>query len=678
MRLKKTIFICTLLVVTSLAVAQQKKIFTRMDIFELEWAENPQISPNGNWVVYQRKGMDIMKDRKQSRLWLLSTDGKNHTKLTNRDVNESNPVWSPDGTRITFVSSTDNGAEIFVHWLKTHKTARLTQLDKSPSGLKWSPDSKHIAFTKKIPQSNPVLVKPPKKPKGSTWAKPPRVTTRLKYESDGSGYIEPGFTHLFIISADGGTARQISSGNFNFGNPQWAHDGKSLFFSSNLNVNWEYETRNSEIYSIVINNGKITTLTNRNGPDYGLVISPNGKQIAYFGYDDHIQTYQVNKIYLMNLDGSGKKELTTNLDRRKMNLKWSIDGKGLYFQYDNKGNTKIGYTTLLGKTKIIANNIGGTSIGKPYSSGSYSISNTEKIAYTHTTPYHPSEIATIKKGTRKESLITNLNGDLLNYRDLATLEEIWYKSSIDNIDIQGWIVKPPHFDTSKKYPLLVENHGGPISNYGNRFSPEIQLYASAGYVIFYPNPRGSTGYGEKFGNLLYHNYPSNDYNDVMDGVDTVINKGFINKNELYVAGGSAGGIMTAWIISKNNRFKAAAVVKPVMNWVSKTLTADNYFYYANYRYPGQPWENLETYMKFSPISLVGNIETPTLVMVGTADLRTPISEAKQLYGALKIRKIETALVEIPGSYHNISNRPSQLITKVDHILAWFEKFRKKQ
>jgi len=678
MKSKHLLFICTFFIISATLFGQQKTPFSNLDVFELEWAQRPQISPDGNWIVYQRRSMDIMKDRKQSRLWLLSSDGKNHTKLTNQDKNESSPVWSPDGTRIAFTSSTDNGSEIFVYWVKTNKIARLTQLDKSPSGLHWSPNGKQLAFLKKIAQPNPTLVKPPHKPKGAKWADHPRVTTRLKYEADGSGYIEPGFRHLFVISAEGGTATQISKGDFNFGTPQWSKDGKSLYFSSNLNTDWEYKTRNSEIYALNIKDGNISALTDRNGPDYGLAISPNGKQLAYLGYDDKIQTYQVNKIYLMNLDGSNKKEINTKLDRGKSNLKWSPDGKGLYFQYDDKGNTKIGYTSLLGKTITIANNVGGTAIGRPYGGGSYSVSNTGKITYTHTTPTHPSEVAVAQKGLKNEQVISNLNDDLLAYRNLASVEEIWYKSSVDGNNIQGWIVKPFNFDASKKYPLLVENHGGPISNYGDRFSPEIQLYATAGYVVFYPNPRGSTSYGEKFGNLLHHNYPGNDYDDVMDGVDAILTKGYIDNNELYVTGGSAGGIMTAWMIGKNNRFKAAAVVKPVMNWISKTLTADNYFYYANYRYPGQPWEHIETYMKFSPISLVGNIQTPTLVMVGTADMRTPLSEAKQLYSALKIRKIETALVEIPGSYHNISNRPSQLITKVDHVLAWFEKFRKKE
>lgn len=298
-----------------------------------------------------------------------------------------------------------------------------------------------------------------------------------------------------------------------------------------------------------------------------------------------------------------------------------------------------------------------------------------RIVFTHTTPSHPSELAMVSRG-EEARLLMSLNDDLLAQRQLGEVEEIWYKSSVDGRDIQGWMLKPPSFDSGKKYPLLVENHGGPISNYGDRFSPEMQLMAADGYVVFYPNPRGSTSYGEEFGNLLYHNYPGDDYHDVMDGVDAMIEKGFIAEDSLFVTGGSAGGIMTAWMIGKNNRFRAAAVVKPVMNWISKTLTADNYYGYANSRFPGQPWENIETYMKYSPVSLVGNIETPTLVMVGTADLRTPPSEAKQLYHALKLRKIETAYVEIPGASHNIAGRPSQLITKIDHILAWFDKYRK--
>lgn len=656
--------------------AQLNPPFTSMDVFQLEWVTNPQISPDGNWVVYQRGGMDIMNDQRQSRLWMIKTDGTNHQKLTSNDVSESNPVWSPDGQKIAFSSSTEHGSEIFVYWLKTGKVARLSQLENSPSRVSWSPDGKWLAFSMKIPSKELSLVSPPKKPKGANWADPPKITTRFKHESDGSGYISPGFNHLFVIPAEGGTPRQITKGDLNHrGTPQWSSDGSHLFISSNLKKDWEYDFRNSEIYKISVESGEVKALTNRNGPDRDFSISPNGQQIAYIGFDDKMQTYQVSRLYVMDIDGSNKKEVKTNLDRSISSPIWEASGKGIYFMYDDKGNTKIGYTELSGKNNVVAHNLGGTGIGRPYGGGSYSVSKNGKIVYTHTTPYHPSELALVKKGDKKERLIMSLNDDLLKYRNLGKVEEVWYKSTFDKRDIQGWIVYPPNFDVKKKYPLLVENHGGPISNYGDRFSPEIQLYATAGYVVFYPNPRGSTSYGEEFGNLLYHNYPGEDYQDVMDGVDVLLQKSFLTEDSLFVTGGSAGGIMTAWMIGKNNRFRAAAVIKPVMNWISKTLTADNYYGYANSRYPGQPWENMDAYMKFSPISLVGNIQTPTLVMVGTSDLRTPLSEAKQLYHALKIRRIETALVEVPGAPHFISRRPSQLITKIEHILAWFDRYR---
>lgn len=655
----------------------QEKPFSRMDVFELEWVQDPQISPDGSRIVYMRRGMDKMKDRRTSRLWIINSDGSGHMKLTHRDVNESNPRWSPDGSRIAFSSSAEgNGSEIYVFWVESGKMARVTQLERSPNGLSWSPDGKQIAFSMHVPESNPVLVKPPKKPKGADWAEHPRVTKRLKHEADGVGYLEPGFSHLYVVPADGGTARQITSGDYHHDStPAWTPDGESLIFSANRHDNWEYDRRNSEIYSVSVENGVITPLTDRFGPDFSPAISPDGNKIAYLGYDDKTQTYQVTHLYIINLDGSGKKEIETKLDRSISDITWDGDGDGLYFMYDDEGNTKIGHTDLSGNTTLVANDVGGTSIGRPYGGGSFSVSDSGTIALNQTTPYHPAELSVVTMGENNTNRITDLNGDLLEYRKLGEIEEVWYESSVDGRKIQGWIVRPPDFNEEKKYPLLVENHGGPISNYGDRFSPEIQLYAADGYVVFYPNPRGSTSYGEEFGNLLYHSYPGDDYHDVMDGVDMLIDRGYVSEDSLFVTGGSAGGIMTAWIIGKTDRFRSAAVVKPVMNWISKTLTADNYYGYAYYRYPGQPWENFEEYWKFSPISLVGNVETPTLVMVGTADLRTPLFEAKQLYHALKLRKIETALVEIPGSYHFIASRPSQMITKVDHVLAWFRKYR---
>ena len=663
----------SIIITLSFLLSQER--FSNLDVFNLQYARDPQISPTSSKIIYVRTKMDIMKDGKSSSIWIVDIDGRNHQKLTSNINNESSPRWSPDGKRITFVSSSDdgNGSEIYIYWVDSKQYSVISQLNKSPSNLKWSPSGEYIGFSMFMTDNVLSLVTPPKKPKDANWAPPARITDRLKHESDGSGYIDKGFNHLFYISADGGSPVQVTSESYNHKDFNWSKDSEKIIFSSNYTENWEYDFRNSEMYSIKINGSSLTQLTKRKGPDYGGVFSPDGKKIAYLGFTDKVQTYQINKLYLMNADGSAKKEIKTTLDRNMSSLKWASDGKGLYFKYDNFGNGKIGYISISGKTKKIADNLGGTTIGRPYGGGSYSLSKTDRIAFTMTTPYHPADIAYYDG--RKTDRITSLNNDLLSNRDLGEINEIWYESSVDGRRIQGWIAKPPGFDSNKKYPLIVENHGGPISNYGDRFSPEILLYSASGYVVFYPNPRGSTSYGEEFGNLLYRNYPGDDYHDVMDGVDRLLELGYVDKNNLYVTGGSAGGIMTAWIVGKTKRFKAAAVIKPVMNWISKTLVADNYFYYANSRYKGQPWENFEEYWKFSPISLVGNIETPTMVMVGTYDLRTPPSEAKQLYHALKIRKIETVYVEIPEAYHGIASKPSQLIAKIDHILYWFNKYK---
>ena len=309
-------------------------------------------------------------------------------------------------------------------------------------------------------------------------------------------------------------------------------------------------------------------------------------------------------------------------------------------------------------------------MGRPYSSGSFSVSQSGKIAFTQCSSQSPSDVA-ILDGT-KVTKLTSLNGDLFAFKKLGNVEEIQFKSSHDGLELEGWIVKPPHFDPDKKYPLILEIHGGPFANYGPRFAAELQLFASAGYVVFYMNPRGSTSYGQKFANYIHHNYPNHDYDDLMSGVDEVLKMGYVNKEKLYVTGGSGGGVLTSWIVGKTDRFKAAVVVKPVINWYSFALTSDSYNYFYKYWFSGFPWDKPEEYMKRSPISLVGNVKTPTMLLTGTQDYRTPMSETEQYFQALKLRKIDTALVRIPGASHSIASRPSQLVAKVAYILKWFE------
>ena len=664
----------TALVLGAHVLHAQQTPFANEDVFEVEYASDVQISPDASTVAYVRYAMSIMRDRREGRLWLVDTDGNNHRKLTSEDRSESSPRWSPDGTRIAFVSGSEEGSEIYVYWAATGQMARLTQLERSPSGIAWSPDGRHIAFTSLVPEARPVFASMPNKPAGAEWADPPFVETRVRHEADGRGTIEPGFRHIFVVPADGGSPRQITSGDFQHGTPVWATDGRSILFSGNRRPDWEREIGQSDVYRVSLDDGVTQPLTTREGPDSDQVVSPDGSVIAFTSFEDRVRTYQTRDLHLMDHDGSGKRVLLEDLDRSVSGLTWAADGTGVYFSYDDEGATTVGFSNLEGVWRVVAEGLGGTSVGRAYGGGNYSVSNNGTVAFTYTRSDDPSEVALVTPDGERRT-ITDLNGDLKSRTELVTAEMFWTESSHDGLPVQSWILHPPGFDADERYPLLLEIHGGPTSNYGDRFAAEFQLYAAAGFVVVYSNPRGSTGYGEEFGDLLYHDYPGNDYDDLISAVDAVIEKGYIDEDQLYVTGGSAGGIMTAWIVGHTDRFRAAVVTKPVVNWISKTLVADNYNGYMHRRYPGTPWENPVAYWDFSPLSVVGEIETPTMVMVGTADLRTPLSEAKQLYHALMLRRIDTALVQIPGAFHNISNRPSQLIGKVINAIAWFDRYK---
>ena len=368
------------------------------------------------------------------------------------------------------------------------------------------------------------------------------------------------------------------------------------------------------------------------------------------------------------------KNISGDFDRNIGNINWSEDGKGLFFQYDDKGMTNLAYMSLSGKVKDIVDEIGGLSLGRPYSGGTYSISKNGNYAFTYGNVYNPSDLAVGYNGSKNR--LTELNKDLFDYKELGKVEEVWYESSYDGRKVQGWLVKPPYFDSKKKYPLVLEIHGGPFANYGFRFSAEVQLYASKGYVVLYINPRGSTSYGKEFGNLIHHNYPSQDYDDLMSGVDYVLERDYIDKDNLFVTGGSGGGVLSSWIVGKTDRFNAAVVAKPVINWYSFVLYADNVSFFYKYWFPGLPWDNLDQYMERSPISYVGNVKTPTMLLTGEQDFRTPMAESEQFYAGLKLNNVESMLVRIPGASHGIAARPSNLIAKVNAIIAWFEKYKK--
>jgi acylaminoacyl-peptidase len=659
------------------SAAPDDRHFKSVDVFQLEYADDVQISPDGSRIVYVRVSHDVMTDRARRNLWIVNSDGTNNRPLRSESKNFMSPRWSPDGTRLAYVSAAEGSPQLYVRWMDSGQTALLTNLTNAPGAIAWSPDGKSIAFTQFVPSSKPPLASPPEKPEGASWAPPVKVVDSVIYRADGEGFLDQGFNHVFIVSAEGGSARQLTDGDFNDSGPlSFTPDGRRLVFSANRGADWELDPIESEVFSVDLETLELKQLTSRDGPDNFPVVSPDGRRIAYLGFDDRLQGYQVTHLYVMDSDGGDSRDITVSLDLDIENPRWAADSRSLYFTYDERGVKKLGLISLDGRMRTLAQNLGGTDLGRPYTSGMYSVSRTGRAAFTVNSPSRPSDVGTVS-ATGPVRTLTALNDDLFGHKTLGEVRELTWKSSADQREIQGWVILPPGFDAAKKYPMILEIHGGPFTAYGPNYTTELQLMAAAGYVVLYTNPRGSTSYGEAFGNLIHHDYPGKDYDDLMSGVDALVAQGYVDSNNLFVTGGSGGGVLTAWIVGKTDRFRAAVVAKPVINWSSFALTSDITTFFYRYWFGAFPWEQPEQYWKRSPLSLVGNVKTPTMLLTGEADYRTPISESEQFYQALKLRKVDTLMVRIPEASHGMVSRPSNLIAKVDNILAWFERYRKK-
>jgi dipeptidyl aminopeptidase/acylaminoacyl peptidase len=655
------------------AAGTAKPVFKPGDVFDLQWVADPQIAPDGQSVAYVRMSMDIKSDRPRGVIWLTDRDGKHGRPLSSAD-SSARPTWSPDGTRIAYLGTGSDGTkQLFMYWADSHVTAAISRFSETPAGLAWSPDSRWLAFIMPTAAERRSLkVELPDVPKGAKWAEPPRLIDRMVFRMDGEGYLPNTFNQLYVVSADGGAARQVTHGDFDVeGPPAFSSDGKSLLIASNRRSDLDFEPIDSEIYRVDLADDSLHQLTDRRGPDNGPVASPDGKHIAYLGFDDRRLGYQATQLYVMDSDGKHPHSLTEALDRDAMAPRWGKNGQEVFFQYDDQGSGKLASVDLHGKVRVLAQDLGGGDVTRPYSGGTFSVAKTGRFVYTRATPSAPAALAA---GSTQGDVTTlvSLSEATLSERTLAQLEPLSIRSSADGRDIQGWILKPPGFDPAKKYPLLLEIHGGPFLSYGPSFAAELQLYAAAGYVVLYMNPRGSTSYGEAFADLIHHDYPGKDYDDLMSGVDAVVGRGFIDRERLFVTGGSGGGVLTAWIVGHTTRFRAAVVVKPVINWTSFVLTADMTSYFYRYWFDGFPWDHVDAYWKRSPLAYVGNVQTPTMLMTGEADYRTPSTEAEQFYEALKLRKIDTALVRVPNASHDISARPSLLIAKVAYVLAWLQ------
>jgi dipeptidyl aminopeptidase/acylaminoacyl peptidase len=540
----------------------------------------------------------------------------------------------------------------------------------SPGSIAWSPDGKWIAFTMQVPNTGEGWRIEGQvsqyRPRGATWTQAPRVVEKLDYRQDGQGFTADAVQHIFVVPADGGTPRQVTSGQWSAGAPQWTPDGKTLIYGSGPRVpDAEYEWRESEIYAVDVNTGDIRQITRRKGPDNNPVVSPDGKLIAYTGYDWSTDTWTDSKLYVMSIDGSGSRILA-DIDRSPSGLTWAPDNSGVYFTAQNEGAQNLYFAALNGQPgqpRKITDGKHMLSVGDMHANGT--------VVGTLTSPTDPADIISFSLRRPADiKTLTDVNGDVLHGKKLGQVEEIWY-TSVDNYRVQGWIVKPPDFDPSKKYPLMLSIHGGPHSMYNVGFNFGYQEHAANGYVTLYTNPRGSTGYGSAFGNAIKNAYPSKDFDDLMKGVDEVVAKGFIDTENMFVYGCSGGGVLTAWIVGHTDRFAAASANCPVINWISFVGTTDGPGWYRNFE--KFPWEDPTEHLRRSPLMYAGNVKTPTMLMTGVNDLRTPIGQTEEFYEALKVQKVPTAMVRFNDEWHGTSSKPSNFIRTQLYLRDWFKK-----
>jgi len=651
------------------------RTFTALDVFNLEFMADPQVSPDGKTVAYVRRSNDIMTDRARSAIWAVDLASGEHRPLVTGAGAYTAPRWSPNGDRLLFMATEpQRKAELKVMRLADRAQATVAALPEAARGPVWSPNGKWIAFAMLAATDARTLATAPKKPEGAEWAGPARVFDRLQIHADGQGFLKPGATHVFVVPADGGTPRDLTPGKIDFADAQWLNDGVVLAVG-NESEQAELQPNESEIFAIDVAAGKRTALTHRKGEDSNPAPSPDGRLIAYTGADAKAQLYTSPRLYVMNADGSNVRELTKGQDMAVGSPQWAPDGRSIYTLVQAEGQVRVVKVALAdGKSEIVTREVGSGSNGRPYGQGEFNIGGPAKspvVAFGHDSWSHPADLAVLTVDGKTRTL-TDLNSDLLGQINLATLEPLKVKNPADGREFDAWVAKPPNFKPDGTFPLILEIHGGPSTMYTPTFASEIQRFAAEGFVVVFANPRGSTGYGEAFANAIDQDFPNKDADDLLAAVDAVLAKGYADPKRTFVTGGSYGGLMTAHMVGKTDRFVAAAAANPVINWTSIALAGDTAANVVDQVLRGYAWEKRDEFWRASPLSTVGKVKTPTLLMVGDEDWRTPPFEAEQFYSALKLRGVDTALVRIPTVGHNLSARPSTHNAKVDNIIAWFK------
>jgi dipeptidyl aminopeptidase/acylaminoacyl peptidase len=639
----------------------------------LDWerVNDAQISPDGSRIVYTRQHVDKIDDKWESEVWILNADGAQHRFL----VKGGNARWSPDGKRLLYIGDGEpKGSQIFVRWVDVDgPPTQVTHVTETPRNARWSPDGKSIAFSMFVPEQDKWNISMPTEPKGAKWTPAPRVVGSLHYRQDQVGFLEDGYTHLFVVPSDGGTPKALTSGKWNVGAGElrsgasidWTADSKSIVFNANRSENAEMQYQISHLLLVDVASGALKDLVTKAGSWGRPAVSPDGKLVAFTGYEASTHTHTVDDLYVVGVDGSNPRKISGDYDRDPLNLRWAPDGSGVYFDSEDRGSRNVQFAAIAGGVKGVT-------------SGTHvltfdSMSRDLVAAGTAADFDHPQDIVRYSlRSPAQIAKLTDVNGDVLAGKQLAKIEELWYTSA-GNTKVQGWIVKPPSFDGAKKYPLILEIHGGPFSMYNVAFNYMFENFAANNFVVLYTNPRGSTGYGSAFSGAIDHNYPGPDYDDLMAGVDAVVGKGYVDTTRMYVSGCSGGGVLSSWVIGHTDRFAAAAVRCPVIDWISMAGHTDiPLFTYSFFKKPF--WEDPSDWLSHSSVMTVGKVTTPTLLMTGVLDRRTPMPQTEEYYAALKVKGVPAKLLQFNEEYHGTGSKPSNFIRTQLYMMSWFKQW----
>lgn len=670
------------------AAAQTTQPFQATDIYDLQMVTSPVVSPDGSRIVFTRGTFDRGTDRRTGELWLAHVDasGKIIDKrlLVGRDGQPGQASFSPDGSRIAYVAQALGKPQLHVMALEEAVGKPLTSGEIAPTGPVWSPDGKRIAFVGRVNAKPATIPGMPEKPKGADSAADPKIISNLFWRADGTGEIKPGATHLFVADASTGAVTQLTAGDKDRinddGGLAWTKDGRAIvgaFTADPINGPME-----SDLYLFEAKTGETgkvwpaTQLTSRKGVETAPQISPDGKTIAFVGMEASADFYGMPELWTTSTTPGGPvTHLSKALDRPVGGFGWAEDGKSLHILYNDEGTQRLArIDAASGATTVMIPSVGGTRLYLPSAGGQADCAG-GTCAFTTAFTDRPTGLGVSRMSAQTDQI--DFNAGWASTRKPARIEEITVASRADGKRVQGWIAYPPDFDARKKYPIILDIHGGPNTDYGPYFSITHGLYASAGYLVLFTNPRGSIGYGRTFANAITNAYPGQDHDDLMTMVDALAARPYADAKNLFIGGGSGGGVLTLWAIGKEpDKFRGAVALRPVVDWTDQATTSDGTAFFLKHWMGATPWDKPDLYFQRSPFSLVGQIKTPTLIITGENDYRTPISQTEQMFGALKLRGIDAEMIRLPGAGHGMG-RPSQWLQSILAPIDWFNQRKAK-